>query len=306
MKQELRLTSSTENLPPVVYHYTSMDTLLKIVDTGTIWATNIQYLNDASERDHCLAVIRKRLDSDEGHELFGPVIESESEREERGFMPFLPFIASFSKDRDALTQWRSYCPQGNGVCIGFRTESLKNATVELSRTYKGERDPEITVSFDAVRYLDSTDLPFIDRVIKDALEEATEFVNTAGGRSTRDDDFWWNIEGLACRVKHNSFFVEQEYRLMATLISGGAYYTRYRASRSTLVPYVALALPDPSQFLSGHDLDPFYPERPFFIDNVTIGPTPHPELSAKAVERLFRDIHRDVSIRTSFVPYRDW
>jgi hypothetical protein len=298
--------SVSEMLPHVVYHYTSMETLLKIVETSSIWATNILYLNDVSEREHCLETIRARLDSEEGHKLFGPVIESEGEKEERGRMPFLPFIASFSADRDALTQWRSYCPQGNGVCIGFRTESLKNATALLARPYRGERTADIMVSFEAVRYLDSTDLPFIDKVIQDALDGATEFVHSAGTRMSRDDDFWWNIEGLASGVKHPSFAAEREYRLMVTMVGGGAYYYRYRASRSTLVPYVAVTLPDPSQFLPGHDLDPIHPERPFFIDNVTIGPTPHPILSAEALDTFFRNFDRDVIIHISSVPYRDW
>jgi hypothetical protein len=40
------------NEPEVVYHYTSMDTMIKIVESATIWATSISYLNDDSEREH--------------------------------------------------------------------------------------------------------------------------------------------------------------------------------------------------------------------------------------------------------------
>jgi hypothetical protein len=37
--------------PEVVYHYTTMETMKKIVDSESIWATSLNYLNDASEGD---------------------------------------------------------------------------------------------------------------------------------------------------------------------------------------------------------------------------------------------------------------
>jgi len=43
------LTSKEKSsVPDVVYHYTSMNGLLGIIE-GYIWATNILYLNDISE-----------------------------------------------------------------------------------------------------------------------------------------------------------------------------------------------------------------------------------------------------------------
>ena len=34
------------------------------------------------------------------------------------------FICSFSRNDDQLSQWRGYCPDGNGFCIGFNTKDL--------------------------------------------------------------------------------------------------------------------------------------------------------------------------------------
>lgn len=50
-----------EIVPDFVYHYTSMETLLKIMDSKSIWATNIRYLNDVLERQHCLSAVQKRI-----------------------------------------------------------------------------------------------------------------------------------------------------------------------------------------------------------------------------------------------------
>ena len=52
--------NETNSMPEVVYHYTSMNALLGIVD-GDIWATNIQYLNDISEYTHFLELVKGRL-----------------------------------------------------------------------------------------------------------------------------------------------------------------------------------------------------------------------------------------------------
>jgi hypothetical protein len=39
-------------LPEFLYHYTGSDAFLKITETGRMWATNIMFLNDASEFKH--------------------------------------------------------------------------------------------------------------------------------------------------------------------------------------------------------------------------------------------------------------
>ncbi len=47
--------------PEIVYHYTSMEAMKKIVESATIWATSIRYLNDVSERDLFIGLIRERI-----------------------------------------------------------------------------------------------------------------------------------------------------------------------------------------------------------------------------------------------------
>jgi TATA-box binding protein (TBP) (component of TFIID and TFIIIB) len=69
-----------ENLPSVVYHYTSMETLKKIAESGKIWATSIRYLNDISERDYAISEIQQRLKQhpDETQKLFVSCFEDEN------------------------------------------------------------------------------------------------------------------------------------------------------------------------------------------------------------------------------------
>ena len=47
-------------LPEVVYHYTSVETLMKIVESSSIWATSTRYLNDISEVVHYVSCVSRR------------------------------------------------------------------------------------------------------------------------------------------------------------------------------------------------------------------------------------------------------
>jgi hypothetical protein len=116
--------------PEIVYHYTSADTLLKIVDKREIWATNIFYLNDVSESRHSLELFTKRLPvflernkSEHGEALRNVFAQGIS----IDWDP--PFVASFSSHDDSLPQWRSYCSNGNGVSIGFRVSALRQSSM---------------------------------------------------------------------------------------------------------------------------------------------------------------------------------
>ena len=112
--------------PNFLYHYTTEQGLLGIVDSGTLWATNIGYLNDATEFSLSLELIRDRL----LNEL------RETEMEERHFASADPqrarranerkdraqassaytnsthspiCVICFCKKGDLLSQWRGLC-----------------------------------------------------------------------------------------------------------------------------------------------------------------------------------------------------
>src|SRR5438270_10650521 len=48
-------------LPKFLYHYTGQDGLLGIIGTGSMWATNIAYMNDSTEFEVALRLIRESL-----------------------------------------------------------------------------------------------------------------------------------------------------------------------------------------------------------------------------------------------------
>ena len=123
-----------EQVPDIVYHYTSIDTMMKIVASESIWATSVCYLNDTSEQSHFLNLVRSRIP----HIKFATSEEREAAEsflnvQEGGFAN-RPFIASFSAEADSLPQWRSYCNAGNGVAIGFSSNCLRRAAIKTDKS----------------------------------------------------------------------------------------------------------------------------------------------------------------------------
>ena len=142
--------------PPIVYHYTSTDTLLKIATAEkgneSIWATNIRFLNDVKERDHCREMIAHRLEhmtTTRWLELGYDFPSALSKIDQSHW--HVPYVTSFSTDPDSLPQWRAYCPNGNGVSIGFKSASLRSAV--LTRDLLFGKFPPATATLAPVQYL---------------------------------------------------------------------------------------------------------------------------------------------------------
>ena len=55
------MPDSQKSETAVVYHYTDVDTMMKIVDSACLWATSIKYLNDVKEYEHFRDLVRKNI-----------------------------------------------------------------------------------------------------------------------------------------------------------------------------------------------------------------------------------------------------
>ncbi len=104
-----------------LYHYTSVNGLRGIIDSGNIWATHLGFLNDLSEGRAALAdeAYRARLE----------------ETDKRAPL----FIASFCRHQEPhqqknglLSQWRGYAGEGGGYCVVFDEDTL-DGLVEAER-----------------------------------------------------------------------------------------------------------------------------------------------------------------------------
>lgn len=122
-------------VPPetVLWHYTNGNALISILDSMSIYSTQLSCLNDASELRYGSKLYRDALEAmraeysgdDMGSRLLDGALEYFKEDEGAPFQTAVPhFIAAFSEERDDLSQWRAYGGGENGYAIAFRAGDI--------------------------------------------------------------------------------------------------------------------------------------------------------------------------------------
>lgn len=115
--------------PELLWHYTSIDTPVKICTNLNIRATHHAFLNDSKEvkngADILLECIRENAPLKENLQLFEDV-KNKIEKNMNEYSLYSYYIISFSKTRDYLPQWRAYTSKAGGCAIGFDPTVLKS------------------------------------------------------------------------------------------------------------------------------------------------------------------------------------
>lgn len=106
----------SEQYRGIVYHYTSAEGIAGIISNHEIWMSNTAFMNDTTE----LRTLQKDpsilKDSDFTNEHVKRAWHNMPEREyDTNY-----YMASFSKVKDMLEQWRAY----GSYCIGFNSKEL--------------------------------------------------------------------------------------------------------------------------------------------------------------------------------------
>lgn len=314
--------------PDVLYHYTSQMGLKGILESGELWASDIRYLNDASEFTHALDLateaLQQRAKSDipERERVFIIRLLDRTEREKE-LKSSSEFAASLTADGDLLSQWLSYCSGGGGYAIGFDREKLevsieqqffKIDACEYDREAQmGRIDGIIDSSMNAFReWLSKTDL-IDDTDEPKLLAKALAWLAKKSIAGMTGVSFWSELAHLAPVFKHPSFRAEGEWRVMPE--SGGGIFKRgiehmmeekdfhyeskpvvprFRTGRHSMVPYIPVSL-----VADGDDRPP--------IVEIVIGPTRFPDLAKNALQQYIETLRydEDVSLKMTNATYRD-
>ena len=127
-------------LPSVLYHYCSVDTLISIIRNHSIWMSDAEKTNDSTEMKWLFARIQEVISEtilsckeEYPCELLQKTEKIAYETIERLMSKKAPitrnsksFLLCFSEASDLLSQWRGYGNDGKGVAIGFNTDILQN------------------------------------------------------------------------------------------------------------------------------------------------------------------------------------
>jgi hypothetical protein len=269
------------DFPTVLYHYTTQVGLLGIFDSRCIWATKIQFMNDATEFRTAIEMIAMELRS--------RALDPFEQTPERARVDALydqvsavestdVFVLSLTEEGDQLSQWRAYSGRHSGFAIGFDVATLCRVASEHGFS--------------------------LDRCIYDSQAQSLLAATLV------DNGFLWiahneRMTRRRCRefrrtllkwaplFKHYTFDEEREWRLVSTSHPATSPETGFRAGPSTIIPHYKL----PLRTKDGSSV----------ISSVTVGPTPHPELSVESVHALASARgFGGVPILESKIPLRTW
>lgn len=270
-----------------LYHYTSLEAFLSIVESRSLWATSVHYLNDANESELGLSLLKKTVDA----------LLPEARGVENQFLQYLKswfmsdFLRSasayalcFSESRNQLSQWRGYSRHGRGIAIGFDCGYL----IELMQKQGW--------MFHSCRYTRASQQAWVNAILSRLLREASE--------KPESDDFVGHFYNVMVRnlselmqimatIKDEAFIEEKEVRFISPLIEQSDKAIQFRVGNSTLIPYVDFKLA----------LDE---SKPMKFADLIIGPSHTQDLTLAAVQGLLtqRNIASN-AIGFSNIPYRE-
>lgn len=188
-----------------LYHYTTLGGFKGIIESGSIWATNSNYLNDKHEIVHGFDLLGTmsgdiRASAFHSEELIDFIRQVAGMDVNAILSP--NYIVSFSEHGNQLSQWRGYGSSGNGVSVRFNLSALKSYYEVYQANLGDHRMRKATVDYCAL-----------------ALQSAF------------------------ARMKDGSFREEAEVRAFY-VISLKEAQIEFREARNMLVPYIVVKSSD--------------------------------------------------------------
>ncbi|MCP9759182.1 DUF2971 domain-containing protein [Aquitalea sp. S1-19] len=289
-----------------LYHYTSLNGILGILGSRSIWATHATFLNDASEFLHGLSYAKHVAGGifmeDDYLAAFGWAVRHGLETVSADSL----YVASFSEKADLLSQWRGYCPSGAGICLGFAVPQLKNFCdargYRLEKCIYQHQDQLQSVEALVRECFEKFPKPRLSREEYDSFDSKGQVdaeidyrLQTSEGpeKLQADAAVQWlcaAIAEIAPLFKNEGFHEESEWRIVA---NEPQEQVKFRASSSYLAPYVELEL------LS----DATKPA----LREVIIGPNPNQRRCQRSIAMLLEASGLvDVDVKVSPLPFNSW
>ena len=270
-----------------LFHYTTQNGLLGIIESKSLWLSDNQYMNDMTEYNHTIDLVKDELKK-RGYEKFRKFLDTI----DSGFDTLLEnikekhpiYVCSFSENGNLLSQWRGYCSNGGGYSIGFDKAHI----VKLRKKYK---------KFNFVRcvYKKKIQKEIIRKYLKDSVSIFQKFniSNCSDANLTRKfiNNFFKMLLTIIPMLKDSSFHEEREWRIVSNFIKIKPSQKKFREGKFAIVPYVEFKLANKREKLN--------------ISKIIVGPNPHIELSLKSVKSILSAQNVNCAfVERSRIPYR--
>lgn len=275
-------------------HYTTLESLIGIVESGGFWLSDIRFLNDADEfhhgRDLALDLIG-RLINRSRYQSFVDILNAAATLLRQPIeKPY--YVASFSRDPDSLEQWRAYAPGSDGVALVFENKPLRDnpfmaeprvhSAAAIYDDLKKRRVLLNTISRFAIEY--KRELLSSNRVLGEAGLWAHHLVET--------------LTNAFLTFKNQAFKTENEVRVIAYAgqIEKVGSQVRHRVRGGRVVPYVNSSIFHP---VSAEG------RTPLPLREVIVGPVAAQDVTIASVRTFLANTgYKDVLVRPSAIPFR--
>ena len=293
--------------PKTIYHYTSISGLISIIESQSIFCTNINFLNDKKEFKHGVSIIEKVIQKLKKENLENSVLEMVEKHIDQIYKGER-YVTCFSKDGDLLSQWRAYANQGKGVSIGFDFLTFSHSVEQFihGKHIEYQEDLQLQVTEELIRIIIQF---FLDR--KDIIDWA-------------DYGFEWLVntviieflQDIIASYKSSSFKEEQEYRfeylIDGNIVKKKGVKINFRSSETLIIPYIQLEtkyrrfIQDKEKGkYDGCGADPIFAINKFPIKEIIVGPSLDFETIKLGLdELLLKHKYDNVKIIKSEIPYR--
>jgi hypothetical protein len=126
--------------PDILFHYTTIESFKKIIESHKIHATRYDQMNDTSEIEIGLKLLLDTVKKYPVEPLlrdYKDFLTSGIEDYKEGTLEV--YVLSLSEAADSLEQWRAYAPRG-GVAIGFDYKKVqKGFLLDIARKIGGKK-----------------------------------------------------------------------------------------------------------------------------------------------------------------------
>ena len=271
------------------YHYTTQETLCGIMNKyrenmaqGNLifWASSIFTMNDPQEMKHGVEVFKVLIPFNESFYGIHPeerlnidTLDSDKILSDHSRMPF---VISFSENRDDLAMWSLYGDGGQGVILKFNKD-LKSYPLTLD---------DVTIP-EKVYYGNGSDkIQFIFQIYNEGLQELKNCKNEKQKEECRERTVSKLYTHICPFIKTESYKNENESRL--------SYYDvpiqliKFRTRNINIIPYIEVPIP----------ID--------YLEEIIIGPCCNYELAKSSIRFLLDccELQR-IDISQSSIPYRN-
>lgn len=271
-----------------LWHYTSGEALVSILDSKTLRASNIKHMNDAAEWKYARSQLgsmlleKKRVGTGEPvGDLSDQVSRFVYDALDSTTMEREVFVLSLSAKEDDLSQWRGYA-SGGGYAIRIdwgKIVSLYPEGITLARVLYGEEGLESVQSFaDLSRWV-----------------MGNEILHASGSLTESRRDFLsgaileeWLSQ--ASRVKHPAFKDEDEWRIVVRADESSSWRRGAVARNGYIRSYIEMPWKSPS-------------DCP--ISEIMCGPRADRELGIDSVRQMIEGLGYEIKVSGSYTPLRE-